>query len=342
MQARREFRASRESILPTGAEIIDSRHAEEATLCASRGSVPAPLGSHREQAGAIQRELPTERPGKAEIAQGPESPTAAAGGSAERPLRRCAIAIADVTVERGGRAVLKALSLTIDAGSVTVLVGPSGVGKTTFIGVLNGLIRPSGGSVEIAGLGPLSDLRTLRRHRLRTGTVFQEHALIDRLSALDNVLLGLADARHPLSPLPWPKPLRRQAALALESVGLLHRANAQAGRLSGGERQRVGIARALVRQPSLLLGDEPFSAVDPALTQQLGDAFRSLVVGSGATAVLALHHMEVARRIADRILGLKDGRIAFDGPPGAFDGAAQADLFPHRAAPPPSPSPTLS
>lgn len=264
-------------------------------------------------------------------AQSRAKPMEMTSGTHGAPAPGVGIVLTDVSVRRGGREVLQGLSLTVTPGSVTVVVGPSGVGKTTLIGVLNGLIQPSSGRVEVAGLGPLSDRQVLRRHRLRTGTVFQEHALLGRLSALDNVLLGLADARHPLSPLPWSVPFRRRAAQALESVGLLHRANARAANLSGGERQRVGIARALVRKPLLLLGDEPFSAVDPALTRQLGDAFRSLAAGSEATAVLALHHMEVARHIADRIVGLKAGRIAFDGAPSAFDAAAQAELFPLRS-----------
>ena len=238
------------------------------------------------------------------------------------------IVLERVTVRRGRNEVLKQISLKIESGSITAIVGPSGVGKTTLIGVLNGLIRPAAGSVSILGLGALDDPAVLREHRLRTATVFQEHALIDRLTALDNVLLGMADLRHPLSPLPWPRALRKRAAQALLEVGLLHRANAPTAKLSGGERQRVGIARALVRKPSLLLGDEPFSAVDPALTKRLGNEFKSLVSAAGITVVLVLHQIEIARTLADRVIGLSGGRIAFDGPSDTFDAASQASLFP--------------
>ncbi len=241
---------------------------------------------------------------------------------------RPSLLLRDIQVHRGRQTVLKGLSLTIATGAITVIVGPSGVGKSTLMGVLNGLIRPVAGEVSVAGLGPLSDPGVLREHRRRTATVFQEHALIDRLTALDNVLLGMADSRHPLSPLPWPADLQRRAAQALLEVGLLHRVNARADTLSGGERQRVGIARALVRNPSLLLGDEPFSAVDPALTRRLGDEFKSLVSGAGITVVLVLHQIDIARRLADRIVGLADGRVAFDGPPETFDTAAQSRVFP--------------
>jgi phosphonate transport system ATP-binding protein len=254
-------------------------------------------------------------------------------------MRATDITLNRVSAWRGSHEVLKDLSLTIAAGSVTVIVGPSGVGKTTLIGLLNGLIRPVSGSVEIATLGTLADAQVLHRYRRRTATVFQEHALIDRLTALENVLLGLADGRLPLSPLPWPRAFQEQAAQALAAVSLLHRAAARTGSLSGGERQRVGIARALVRRPSLLLGDEPFSAVDPALTRQLSEEFRSLVTSAGITVVLVLHQMEIARRVADRIIGLRDGRIAFDGPPAAFDAVAQAALFPMPRARPGEPFP---
>ena len=273
----------------------------------------------------------------------PEEPAASTGcdsdaSSAPGAIARGAtpgaptIVLNEVTVWRGRQEVLKQLSLTIAAGSITVIVGPSGVGKTTLISTLNGLVRPAAGRITIGGLSSLADASVLREHRRRTATVFQEYALIGRLTALDNVLLGLADARHPLSPLPWSRTLQRRAAQALMEVGLLHRAHARTEHLSGGERQRVGIARALVRQPTLLLGDEPFSSVDPALTRRLGDEFRSLVTAAGITVVLVTHQIEVARRLGDRIVGLAGGRIAFDGPPDAFDGAAQSSLFPSESA----------
>lgn len=232
-----------------------------------------------------------------------------------------------VTARRGRTVVLRDLSLSFDRGTVTAVVGRSGAGKTTLLGVLNGLIRPEAGGVTAADGGRFDDPPALARHRRRTATIFQEHALIDRLSAIDNVLLGLADTRHPLSPLPWPGAQRRHAAAALDSMGLLERANDRAGRLSGGERQRVGIARALVRDPDLLLGDEPFASVDPTLVAHIGRLFRQAVSRRGVTVVLVLHQIETAMVLADRIVGLADGGVVFDGPAAGFDATARAAVF---------------
>jgi phosphonate transport system ATP-binding protein len=262
----------------------------------------------------------------------PEAAPAAAGSAVAPAAVGSAVVVDRLTMRRGGRDVLRDVSLTFQEGTITAVVGPSGVGKTTLLGALNGLLRPSLGSVAIGGAGSLADGRALRAARRRIATVFQDHALIDRLSAIDNVLLGLADTRHPLSPLPWSRALRERAALALDDVGLLGRATTRTARLSGGERQRVGIARALVRRPRLLLGDEPFASVDPALSRRLGDEFRALVTRGGITVILVLHQLHLARTLADRIVGLAGGRVAFDGPATAFDAHAEDRIF--HAVPP--------
>ena len=228
------------------------------------------------------------------------------------------IAAERLTVRRGGRDILRDISLAFEEGTITAIVGPSGVGKTTLMGALNGLISPSRGTVFVAGAGRIDGAVALKEARRITATIFQDHALIGRLSAIENVLLGLADARHPLSPLPWSQRLRERAALALQEVGLLDRAVVRTDKLSGGERQRVGIARALVRRPRLLLGDEPFASVDQALAMRLGEEFRRLVVASGLTVVLVLHQLHLARTLADRVVGLRAGRVAFDGSGGCL------------------------
>jgi phosphonate transport system ATP-binding protein len=243
------------------------------------------------------------------------------------PIAPDAVTLDHVTLKRNGKDILRDLSLRFRRGTITAVVGCSGVGKSTLMGALNGLLLPASGSIFIAGAGRLDDPKSLREARRGTATIFQDHALIDRLPAIDNVLLGLADMRHPLSPLPWPRSLRLRAATALDEVGLLSRATARTGQLSGGERQRVGIARALVRRPRLLLGDEPFASVDPTLARQLGAEFRRLVIRNGITVILVLHQIPLARTLADRIVGLAAGRVAFDGPAADFDAEAEDAVF---------------
>lgn len=237
------------------------------------------------------------------------------------PTRVSRLNVSHISVRRGGNTVLDDLSFSLPSGSITVIVGPSGAGKSTLISTLNGLIAPVSGEIALSPAG------TASRHKPRTSTIFQEHALIDRLTALENVLLGLAEHRHPFSVLPWSLDAERKAATALQNAGLLHLAHARAGALSGGERQRVGIARALVRAPDLLLGDEPFSSIDPALVHKISEEFRTLVKSSGITVVLVLHQVELARLLADRIIGLAGGRISFNGAADDFDDDACHKLF---------------
>jgi phosphonate transport system ATP-binding protein len=245
----------------------------------------------------------------------------------EKDLARAALTVEGLCVERGGRVILRECSTRFETGAVTVLVGPSGAGKTTLINALNGLISPSGGRIVSPDLGPLDDAPQWARLRQGAATIFQDHALIGRLSAYENVLLGMADSRHPLSPFPWSREARLRAAQALRDMGLLDRAFDRVETFSGGEKQRIGLARALARHPRLLLGDEPFSALDLPLARRLGDDLRSLATRDGVTVVLVLHQIALARALADRIVGIKAGKIAFDGPAVCFDAEAEARVF---------------
>lgn len=238
------------------------------------------------------------------------------------------LALQEVSVVRHNHRVLHGINLQLQPGSVTAVIGPSGAGKSTLLATLNGLLSPTHGQVLVNSIGPLDSSKTLQEHRHQTATVFQEHALIARLSALENVLLGLADRRHPLSPLPWPKAMRQEAINALAEVGLLEKALKPVAQLSGGERQRVGIARALVRQPVLLLADEPFASVDPALCEYMADEFLRLVREQGLTLVIVLHQLDLACHLADRIVGIAQGRVVFDGLPEQFTPEERARIFP--------------
>ena len=226
---------------------------------------------------------------------------------------------------------LKSTSLDITQGSFVVLLGTSGAGKSTLLRSLNGLVKPTSGSVSVAGLGDLSDTSTLQRHRRQTGMIFQQHHLIGRLSVLNNVLLGRMGHHTGWRMFtPWTRSEKEQALAVIDRVGLLERALARADQLSGGQQQRVGMARALVQQPRLLLADEPIASLDPNTSLRLLQLLHDICKSDRLTAVISLHQVEFARQFADRIIGLKQGSVVFDGPPQALSERDVQELYQHQ------------
>jgi phosphonate transport system ATP-binding protein len=224
----------------------------------------------------------------------------------------------EVTYETSGNPIkaLQRSSLAIAQGEFVVLLGASGAGKSTLLRTMNGLVRPSAGSVMAQGIGDLAERDALRQHRRQTGMVFQQHHLIGRLSVLNNVLMGRLGYRGSLASLmPWPQHDKELALAVIERVGLLDRALQRADQLSGGQQQRVGVARALVQAPRMLLADEPVASLDPATGERLLGLMHDICKTDGLTAVVSLHQVEFARRFADRIIGLRGGAIVFDGTP---------------------------
>lgn len=213
-----------------------------------------------------------------------------------------------------GHQALKPTTLTIMQGSFVVLLGTSGAGKSTLLRTLNGLVRPTAGSVQVYGVGDLGHPAVLRQHRRQTGMVFQQHHLIGRLSVLNNVLLGRVSYHRGWRMFqPWTRPEKEKALAAIERVGLIDYALRRADQLSGGQQQRVGMARALIQQPSILLADEPVASLDPITFVRLLQSMHDICKSDGLTAVVSLHQVDLAKQFADRIIGLKLGEIVFDG-----------------------------
>ncbi len=228
---------------------------------------------------------------------------------------------AEVVYPNGTRA-LNRTDVEFAGGAFTVLLGASGAGKSTLLRTLNGLVAPSTGRVVVES-GDLRNGRRLRVHRRRTGMIFQQHQLIGRLTVLANVLIGRLGYHTTLRTcLGFSASEKRLALEAIERVDLIAYALRRADQLSGGQQQRVGIARALVQQPSLILADEPIASLDPATADRVLGLLHSICKADGITAVVSLHQLEFARRYADRVVGLANGAIVFDGPPGKL-GAAQ-------------------
>jgi len=223
---------------------------------------------------------------------------------------------------RGGDTALDQVSFSVPAGQVVGLIGPSGAGKSTLIRCINRLVEPSAGQVwlgeqELGGLGA----KALRRARRRIGMIFQEYALVERLTVMENVLSG----RLGYVPF-WRSFLRRfpatdvQAAFSLlERVGLGEHADKRADALSGGQRQRVGIARALEQDPELLLVDEPTASLDPKTSRQIMRLIVEICAERHLPAIINIHDVVLARQFTERIIGLQAGRVVFDGSPDALD-----------------------
>jgi phosphonate transport system ATP-binding protein len=213
----------------------------------------------------------------------------------------------------GGVRALASTSLTFRAGEITVLLGPSGAGKSSLLRCLNLLHAPSTGEIYADDLGELKTAQSIRRHRLRTGMIFQQHQLIGRYSAFDNVLAGRIGYHGFLRSLfPLPRSDKILALACLEHVGLADKALERVDRLSGGEQQRVGIARALAQQPKLILADEPVASLDPATASHVLTLLHGICKERQLTTIVSLHQVNFAKQFADRIIGLSSGRVRFD------------------------------
>jgi len=219
---------------------------------------------------------------------------------------------------RAGRPILRDVSLTIEGRGMTAIIGPSGTGKSTLVRCINRLVDPTSGEILFLGQD-LAKLRgrELRKARRHIGMVFQEYNLVERLSVIENVLTG----RLGYVPV-WRAWLRKfsavdidQAFALLDAVGLTELATQRADQLSGGQRQRVGIARALMQQPQLILADEPTSSLDPKTSVEIMELMSRRAGERDIPLIVNIHNVELARRFADRIIGMSKGEIVFDGPP---------------------------
>lgn len=230
-----------------------------------------------------------------------------------------------------GVKALATTSLAFHAGQFAVLLGPSGAGKSTLLRCLNLLNLPSTGQICVQGLGELNSPRLVRKHRLRTGMIFQQHQLIGRYSALDNVLAGrFGYYRTWRTLLPLSRFDKILALDCLKQVGLTHKALERVDRLSGGELQRVGIARALAQQPQLILADEPVASLDPSTGTHVLALLRGICRKKKLTAIVSLHQVHLAKQFADRIIGLASGRVLFDGTAEELTSTDLERIYSHR------------
>jgi putative ABC transport system ATP-binding protein len=204
---------------------------------------------------------------------------------------------------------LDGIDLAIPPGQFLAVVGVSGSGKSTLLHLVGALDTPTAGTVRVAGrlLGALSPYARALYRRTTVGFVFQAFHLVPSMTAEANVALALTFQGT------YGAERRRRAAEALQQVGLAHRACHRPGQLSGGEQQRVALARALVHRPPLLLADEPTGNLDRQTAAQVLDMLRRASREHGTTVILVTHDEEGAARCADRVVRLRDGRLAGGG-----------------------------
>lgn len=210
----------------------------------------------------------------------------------------------------GKTEVLKGISLNVEKGSVTAIIGPSGAGKTTLLRCINFLEKADTGLLDFDDIH--IDLEKVSKKimleiRRKTAFVFQNYNLFANMTALENVMEGLVTARK------VPKAEAKDRAIkALEKVGLKDRADFYPSSLSGGQQQRVGIARALAVNPEVILFDEPTSALDPELTGEVLSVIKQLA-SEGTTMVIVTHEMSFARDTADKVIFMDKGQIIEEG-----------------------------
>jgi len=248
----------------------------------------------------------------------------------------------------GGRHVdaLSDVSLAITRGEFISIIGPSGAGKSTLLRCANRLGRPTSGRIFLLG-EDVTDAagRRLRRVRQRCGMVFQQFNLVPRLTVIQNVLAGRIRFLSPVDTLlavgarRFPEQDHQIALDCLELVGVEEQAYKRADQLSGGQQQRVAIARTLAQEPEVILADEPIASLDPRSAAIVMDTLARINRDRGIAVLVNLHQVDTAKRYSTRVIGMRAGRVAFDGPPDALDEQTLTDIYgsedPHAVSTPP-------
>ena len=234
-----------------------------------------------------------------------------------------------------GRLALEGIDLSVSAGELVVVLGPNGSGKSTLLRCIAGILRPTSGKIEVAGQ-EISSLvgRSLSNARMALGMIFQHPCLVRRRSVLANVLTGTLGRHRTLATAlgKLPASEESQALRCLDEVGLRNLARQRASTLSGGQAQRVSIARALAQRPRALLADEPVASLDPEAAQEIMRLLRRLSREDGLAVLCVLHQPEIACCYADRVVGLRDGRVMFDDRAANLPSCQVAALYERLAA----------
>ena len=212
----------------------------------------------------------------------------------------------------GRTEALRGVNLKVNKGEFISILGPSGSGKTTLLRSINGLEKIDSGNIFFEEEKITETY--LPEVQKKTGMIFQEFNLVNNLSAINNVLTGLLNSSSKFLSMFYifTKEQKLEALEALETVGLLNKSYNRADELSGGQRQRVGIARAIIKKPTLLLADEPVASLDPKAADLIMSLLKKINQQFNITVICNLHQVELASQYSDRIVGLLDGEILFN------------------------------
>jgi phosphonate transport system ATP-binding protein len=216
----------------------------------------------------------------------------------------------------GGVKALDNVSLKIEKGDFLIIVGMSGAGKSTLLRTVNNLVKPTNGEVLVESKNVTNaSKKELKEIRSDVGMIFQTFNLVNRSSVLKNVLTGrlsqVSSIRSILGL--WPQEDKQIAFEALNKVEILEKAYVRGSNLSGGQQQRVGIARALAQKPKVMLADEPVASLDPITSRVVMKYLKEINQELGITTIVNLHFLDLAKEFGERLIGLKEGKLVYDG-----------------------------
>ena len=225
---------------------------------------------------------------------------------------------------------INGVNLEIEEGKITGIIGRSGSGKSTLLRMINRLIEPTEGIIEFNDI-IITDIKgkALRKWRSECAMIFQQFNLVDRLDVLTNVLIGSLGRNYNFLNLfgYFSKEEKINALRNLDRFELIEKSLQRSGTLSGGQQQRVAIARALMQKPKILLADEPISSLDPKNSKRVMDDMLKINREDGITIICNLHSLEIAKKYCDRLIGLSEGEVVFDGKPNELTADISKKLY---------------
>ncbi|MCT8160211.1 phosphonate ABC transporter ATP-binding protein [Pseudoruegeria sp. SHC-113] len=235
-----------------------------------------------------------------------------------------------VTKRFGDKTAVDAVSFHVAKPMMIGIIGRSGAGKSTLLRMVNRLSDATDGQITFDGEEITALTGKARRHwQSRCAMIFQQFNLVPRMDVASNVLHGTLNRRSTLATLfnLYPQSDIHRAIEILDRLGIAEQAPKRAEALSGGQQQRVAIARALMQDPAIILADEPIASLDPMNAQIVMQALRSIHEEDGRTVIANLHTLDTARRFCDRVIGMRDGRVVFDGTPEQLTTGVARDIY---------------